>query len=131
MQNVCFLCTFQIGEIYEASYIKLYHLEMVIYQCVLHKKKELNFKSSEISSYGSRMVASSTGLLIYSTKKDHLKSGLFVDIMVPGAGLEPAREKISHRILSPMRLPIPPSRQNKMEAAPGFEPGLKDLQSSA
>jgi hypothetical protein len=31
--------------------------------------------------------------------------------MVPEAGLEPARE-ISHRILSPERLPIPPLRQN-------------------
>ena len=30
-----------------------------------------------------------------------------------------------------MRLPIPPLRQKKMEATPGFEPGMKDLQSSA
>ena len=33
-------------------------------------------------------------------------------------------------ILSPLRLPVPPLRQ-KMEATPGFEPGIKDLQSSA
>jgi hypothetical protein len=34
-------------------------------------------------------------------------------------------------ILSPLRLPVPPLRQKKMEATPGFEPGMKDLQSSA
>ena len=32
--------------------------------------------------------------------------------MVPGVGLEPTRAKSAHRILSPMRLPIPPSRPN-------------------
>jgi len=39
MQNVYFLYAFQIEEIYEASYIKLYHLEMEIYQYVLHNKE--------------------------------------------------------------------------------------------
>ncbi len=33
-------------------------------------------------------------------------------------------------ILSPLRLPVPPLRQN-LEATPGFEPGMEDLQSSA
>ena len=37
------------------------------------------------------------------------------------------------RILSPVCLPIPPPRlgSNSMEAAPGFEPGVKVLQTSA
>ncbi len=30
--------------------------------------------------------------------------------LVPGAGIEPARANLAHRILSPMRLPVPPSR---------------------
>lgn len=69
--------------------------------------------------------------------------------MVPRAGLEPAQSK-DRRILSPLRLPIPPSRQIMtilslislfkigqlittciLEAAPGFEPGMGDLQSPA
>ncbi len=37
----------------------------------------------------------------------------------------------SRGILSPLRLPIPPPRQKYLEAAPGIEPGVKDLQSSA
>jgi hypothetical protein len=49
----------------------------------------------------------------------------------------------NRRILSPVRLPVPPLRHiyifnfghysliNKMEAAPRFELGVKDLQSSA
>ena len=48
--------------------------------------------------------------------------------VVPGVGIEPTR--CCHRgILSPVRLPVPPSRQGcldtKMEAAPGFEPGYE------
>jgi hypothetical protein len=35
------------------------------------------------------------------------------------------------RILSPVRLPIPPPRQKKMKAATGFEPVIKVLQTSA
>lgn len=53
--------------------------------------------------------------------------------MVPRAGLEPARAK-AQRILSPLRLPIPPSRQQfqfLVEAAPGFEPGMRVLQTLA
>jgi hypothetical protein len=51
--------------------------------------------------------------------------------MVPRAGLEPARIYI-RGILSPLRLPIPPSRHNKtVEAAPGFEPGIGVLQTPA
>ena len=52
--------------------------------------------------------------------------------MVPRAGLEPARAK-AQRILSPLRLPIPPSRQFQffVEAAPGFEPGVRVLQTLA
>ena len=42
--------------------------------------------------------------------------------MVSGVGLEPTRAKIAHRILSPMRLPIPPLRHIWLEAAGGFEP---------
>ena len=34
-------------------------------------------------------------------------------------------------ILSPVRLPVPPPRQKKMEATPGIEPGIKVLQTSA
>ena len=52
--------------------------------------------------------------------------------MVPRAGLEPAR--CYHRgILSPLRLPVPPPRQVKMEleATSGFEPLYKVLQTSA
>jgi hypothetical protein len=37
----------------------------------------------------------------------------------------------SRGILSPLRLPVPPPRQKYLEAAPGIEPGVKDLQSSA
>ena len=48
--------------------------------------------------------------------------------VVPGVGVEPTR--CCHRgILSPVRLPVPPSRQGcldiQMEAAPGFEPGYE------
>lgn len=71
--------------------------------------------------------------------------------LVPRAGLEPAQAK-ARRILSPLRLPIPPPRHILkiytplllflktlikthhyyfVEAAPGIEPGIKDLQSSA
>jgi hypothetical protein len=64
--------------------------------------------------------------------------------VVPRAGLEPAQAK-ARGILSPLRLPIPPSRQfewslilgqlekpmQNLEAAPGFEPGIRDLQSRA
>ena len=64
-------------------------------------------------------------------------------------GFEPA-QPYGRGILSPLRLPIPPSRQKDcalrvhtlvvegalkahkdMEAAPGFEPGITDLQSTA
>ncbi len=52
--------------------------------------------------------------------------------MVPEAGLEPARSEL-RGILSPLCLPIPPLRQaiSKMEATPGFEPGMKILQTLA
>jgi len=48
--------------------------------------------------------------------------------VVPGVGIEPTGCR--HRgILSPVRLPVPPSRQGcldiTMEAAPGFEPGYE------
>ena len=48
--------------------------------------------------------------------------------LVPGVGIEPTQ--CCHRgILSPVRLPVPPSRQGcldiKMEAAPGFGPGYE------
>ena len=48
--------------------------------------------------------------------------------VVPGVGIEPTQ--CCHRgILSPVRLPVPPSRQGcldiKMEAAPGFGPGYE------
>lgn len=49
--------------------------------------------------------------------------------MVPRAGLEPAQD-FSRRILSPLRLPISPSR-HYLEAAPGFEPGIRVLQTHA
>ena len=57
--------------------------------------------------------------------------------MVPRAGLEPA-QALARRILSPLRLPnsATPARifqkfTQFLEAAPGFEPGVKDLQSHA
>ena len=51
--------------------------------------------------------------------------------MVPRAGLEPARTNV-RRILSPLRLPIPPPRHTIfLEAAPGFEPGIRVLQTHA
>ncbi len=50
-------------------------------------------------------------------------------ILVPRAGLEPAREK-SQRILSPLRLPIPPPGL-KMEARIGIEPTYTALQAAA
>ncbi len=44
--------------------------------------------------------------------------------VVPGTGVEPVR--CHHRgILSPVRLPVPPPRQTKMEAPVGFEPTYK------
>ena len=46
--------------------------------------------------------------------------------MVPRAGLEPARV-YTRGILSPLRLPA----HLEMEAAPGFEPGIKVLQTRA
>ena len=51
---------------------------------------------------------------------------------MPKAGIEPARY-CYRRILSPVRLPIPPLGQNKPDkkVPPGFEPGVKELQSSA
>jgi hypothetical protein len=36
-----------------------------------------------------------------------------------------------HKNLNLARLPIPPRPHNIMEAAPGFEPGIKVLQTSA
>lgn len=65
--------------------------------------------------------------------------------VVPGAGLEPARGN-PRRILSPLRLPFrhpglyislisltnfKDKSIKRLEAAPGFEPGIKDLQSHA
>ena len=51
--------------------------------------------------------------------------------MVPEAGLEPARTK-ARGILSPLCLPIPPLRHAiNMEATPGFEPGIRILQTPA
>ncbi len=51
--------------------------------------------------------------------------------LVLKAGLEPARS-CPRRILSPVRLPIPPLQQKmKMEAPPRFELGIKVLQTSA
>ncbi len=51
---------------------------------------------------------------------------------MPGTGIEPVRFN-SRRILSPVRLPVPatPAGNKIMEATPGFEPGVKELQSSA
>ena len=52
--------------------------------------------------------------------------------MVPRAGLEPARS-FDQRILSPLRLPIPPPGRDleKMEARVGIEPAYTELQSAA
>ena len=54
--------------------------------------------------------------------------------MVPRAGLEPAQTEV-RGILSPLRLPIPPSRlarkPHNLEAAPGIEPGIAVLQTAA
>ena len=75
--------------------------------------------------------------------------------VVPKTGIEPVREYKSRRILSPVRLPVPPLRQLlapreglepsayrltaecstvelpwNMEATPRFELGMKELQSS-
>src|SRR5690625_2329066 len=46
--------------------------------------------------------------------------------MVPRAGLEPARWKTHRRILSPVRLPIPPPRLG-LERKTGFEPATPTL----
>ena len=47
-------------------------------------------------------------------------------------GLEPIRG-CPHRILSPMRLPIPPQphKTKKVEVPAGFEPAITELQSIA
>ena len=52
--------------------------------------------------------------------------------MVPKGGLEPPRS-CPLRILSPVRLPIPPLRHNYiiLEAPSGFEPEIKVLQTLA
>lgn len=51
--------------------------------------------------------------------------------MVPRAGLEPAQTCV-RRILSPLRLPFRhPGTIMSLEAAPGFEPGIKVLQTHA
>ena len=44
-------------------------------------------------------------------------------------GVEPPRRR--RQILSLVRLPIPPHRHNRMEAATGIEPVIKVLQTSA
>ena len=53
-------------------------------------------------------------------------------VMVPRAGLEPARP-FGQRILSPQRLPIPPPGhcEKKMEARVGIEPASTALQAAA
>jgi hypothetical protein len=53
-------------------------------------------------------------------------------LLVPGAGLEPARP-FGQRILSPQRLPIPPPghAEGKMEARVGIEPASTALQAAA
>ena len=67
----------------------------------------------------------------------------FRSFVVPLTGLEPVR-MLLRGILSPLRLPIPPQRHNMikrklctvkcrvfLEAPPGFEPGVKVLQTLA
>ncbi len=61
----------------------------------------------------------------------------FVSILVPGAGLEPARSCL-RGILSPLCLPIPPpgliethASFDFMEAEPGIEPRYTALQAAA
>ena len=52
--------------------------------------------------------------------------------MVPGAGVEPARDVKSRGILSPLRLPIsPPGQIENMEAEAGIEPASAALQAAA
>jgi hypothetical protein len=65
-------------------------------------------------------------------------------ILVPGAGIEPAR-RLKRGILSPLCLPIPPPGQYyigriahathapllQLEAEPGIEPGYTALQAAA
>ena len=52
--------------------------------------------------------------------------------MVPKTGIEPVREDKSRRILSPVRLPVPPLRLKLMlEATSRFELEIKELQSIA
>src|SRR5690625_540538 len=48
-------------------------------------------------------------------------------LMVPRAGLEPARRYTLRRILSPVRLPIPPPRLGNLERKTGFEPATPTL----
>ena len=52
---------------------------------------------------------------------------------MPQTGIEPVREYKSRRILSPVRLPVPPLRQKKSMDGEGFEPSKAvptDLQSA-
>ncbi len=49
---------------------------------------------------------------------------------MPGAGLEPARAE-ARRILSPVRLPIPPSRRSRNSVFSGLKPNLFDLDRKA
>ena len=67
--------------------------------------------------------------LLFGTKKIHCT---FVQCLffVPATGIEPVREYKSRRILSPVRLPVPP-RRHSMDGG-GFEPPKQyaaDLQS--
>ena len=64
---------------------------------------------------------------------DELPTAPLRDInMVPKTGIEPVREYKSRRILSPVRLPVPPLRHSIfLEATPRFELGIKELQSTA
>ncbi len=60
---------------------------------------------------------------------DLRKTGM---LMVPGAGIEPARP-LSRGILSPLCLPIPPPGPTRkdMEAEVGIEPASTALQAAA
>lgn len=52
-------------------------------------------------------------------------------IMVPRAGIEPARMFYIRGILNPLRLPVSPPGQSTMEAEAGIEPAYTALQAAA
>ena len=72
-----------------------------------------------IKSYKAKVFRSVQHFSSKKISKPLIYKGLLKKIIMPATGIEPVREYESRRILSPVRLPVPPRR--RMDGG-GFEP---------